>query len=234
MVSASASEGQVEAVATVLRDAGFKGECAAELGAQGGGIEAVMLDIVPRAFLAGLVGAAGADAWKRVKRLMRELREAFGEPEGSHVQLYLRPDAITKVEFERSDRKVGPPGFHRDPGGHPEDLLVTTRCRMTTSGGSSSPSMRTRPDHRSPQTGLAAGILRGTQPLGIGTATSSSSVSAASRQFVAFVVAAEPRPTSGRYSDRPKRLPVDQGQRLGLVDRLQLALGLSGCRPSTA
>jgi hypothetical protein len=33
---------------------------------------------------------------------------------------------ITKAEFERSDRKVGPPGFHRDPGSHPEDLLVTT------------------------------------------------------------------------------------------------------------
>jgi hypothetical protein len=126
MVSAGASEEQVEAVGTVLRDAGFVGECAAELGTQGGGIEAVMLDLAPKAFLAGLAGAAGADAWKRVKRLMRELREAFGEPERSHVQLYLRPDAITKVEFERSHRKVGPPGFHRNPGCHPEELLVTT------------------------------------------------------------------------------------------------------------
>lgn len=126
MVSASASEEQVKAVATVLRDAGFEGECAAELGAQGGGILAVMLDIAPKAFLAGLVGAAGADAWKRVKRLLRELREAFDKPEDSHVQLYLRPDAITKVEFDRRDHKVDPPGFHGDPGNHPEDLLVTS------------------------------------------------------------------------------------------------------------
>ena len=80
MISAGASEEQVEAVATVLRDAGFEGECAAELGAQGGGIEAVMLDIAPKAFPFGLVGAAGADAWKRVKRLMRELREASASP----------------------------------------------------------------------------------------------------------------------------------------------------------
>jgi hypothetical protein len=60
MISAGTSKEQVEAVSTVLRDAGFEGECAAELGAQGGGIEAVMLDIAPKAFLVGLVGAAGA------------------------------------------------------------------------------------------------------------------------------------------------------------------------------
>jgi hypothetical protein len=124
MINASATVDQVAAVGRVIRKAGFEGECAAELAAQGGGIWAVMLDIGPKTFFGGLVGAAGVDAWKRLKALMRELREAFGAPEGSHLQLYLRPDAVTKAEWEDSDRKLGPPGFHRRNDHHPEELLV--------------------------------------------------------------------------------------------------------------
>jgi hypothetical protein len=124
MINAGATVDQVAAVGRVIRNAGFEGECVAELGAQGGGIWAVMLDIGPKTFFGGLVGAAGVDAWKRLKVLMAELREAFGAREGSHIQLYLRPDAVTKAEWESSDRKIGPPGFHRSNEHHPDELLV--------------------------------------------------------------------------------------------------------------
>ncbi|HEY0392780.1 MAG TPA: hypothetical protein VGC63_13840 [Solirubrobacterales bacterium] len=53
-----------------------------------------------------------------------ELREAFGAREGSHIQLYLRPDVVTKAEWEDSDRKFGPPGFHHSNEHRPEELLV--------------------------------------------------------------------------------------------------------------
>jgi hypothetical protein len=113
MINAGATVDQVAAVGRVIRKAGFEGECVAELAAQGGGISAVMLDIGPKTFFGGLVGAAGVDAWKRLKALMVELREAFGAPEGPHLQLYLRPDAVTKAEWEESNHELGPPGFHR-------------------------------------------------------------------------------------------------------------------------
>lgn len=124
MINGGATVDQVAAVGRVIRKAGFEGECVAELAAQGGGVWAVMLDIGPKTFFGGLVGAAGVDAWRRLKVLMVDLREAFGAREGSHVQLYLRPDAVTKAEWEASDRKLGPPGFHRSNEHHPEELMV--------------------------------------------------------------------------------------------------------------
>lgn len=69
------------AVGRVIRTAGFEGE----LAAQGGAIWAVMLDIGPKTFFGGLVGAAWVDAWGRLNALMGEPREAFGVPEGSHL-----------------------------------------------------------------------------------------------------------------------------------------------------
>ena len=124
MINGSANVDQVAAVGRAIRKAGFEGECVAELAAQGGGIWAVMLDIGPKTFFGGLVGAAGVDAWKRLKVLMVELREAFGARDGFHVQLYLRPDAVTRAEWEASNRKLGPPGFHRSNERHPEELVV--------------------------------------------------------------------------------------------------------------
>ena len=124
MINGGATVDQVAAVGRVMRGAGFEGECAAELAAQGEGIWAVMLDIGPKVFFSGLVGAAGVDGWKRLKVLIRELREGFGADEDAHLQIYLRPDAITKAEWEASERKIGPPGFHRSTDPHAEELLV--------------------------------------------------------------------------------------------------------------
>ena len=124
MINGGATVDQLAAIGRVIRKAGFEGECVAELAAQGGGIWAVMLDIGPKTFFGGLVGAAGVDAWRRLKVLMVELREAFGAREGSHIQLYLRPDVVTKAEWEASDRKLGPPGFHRSNEHRPEELMV--------------------------------------------------------------------------------------------------------------
>jgi hypothetical protein len=124
MINGGATVDQLAAIGRVIRKAGFEGECVAELGAQGDGIWVVMLDIGPKTFFGALVGAAGVDAWKRLKILMVELREAFGALEGSHIQLYLRPDAVTKAEWEASDRKLGPPGFRRSNEHRSEELMV--------------------------------------------------------------------------------------------------------------
>jgi hypothetical protein len=42
----------------------------------------------------------------------------------AHLQIYLRPAAITEAEWEASERQIGPPGFHRDTAHQPEELLV--------------------------------------------------------------------------------------------------------------
>ena len=54
----------------------------------------------------------------------RRIEGTFGADEDAHLQIYLRPDAITKAEWEASKRKIGPPGFHRDTAHRPEELLV--------------------------------------------------------------------------------------------------------------
>jgi hypothetical protein len=54
-----------------------------------------------------ILGAAGVDAWKRLKALMGKLREALGQPKGSHGQLYVRPDVVSDKEWEAQDREAG-------------------------------------------------------------------------------------------------------------------------------
>lgn len=80
------------------------------LRAQGEGIWIVLLELGPKAFVSGMLGAAGIDAWKRLKALMDELQEALGQPKGSHGQLYVRPDVVSDEEWEASARKGPMPG----------------------------------------------------------------------------------------------------------------------------
>jgi hypothetical protein len=118
-------EASVGAVEDVFRGAGFDGSCTADLHAQGGGTWIVLIELVPEAFIGGISAAAGADAWKRLKRLMEELRDALGREEGSHGQLYVRPDVVTRKEWEASKPHGPMPGFPK-PGTEHEQLQIDT------------------------------------------------------------------------------------------------------------
>jgi hypothetical protein len=118
-------EESVPAVEDVMRRAGFAGPCAPVLRAQGEGIWIVLLELGPKAFVSGILGAAGVDAWKRLKTLMGELREALGQPKGSHGQLYVRPDVVSDEEWEASARKGPMPGSPKQ-GTEQEQLQIDT------------------------------------------------------------------------------------------------------------
>lgn len=113
---------EVEAVRAVLRRAGLDGPCTANMHAQGEGIWMVLIEASPGMFLSGFLGAAGVDAWKRLKQFRTELRVARNEEEDSHGQIYVRPDPITTQEWEDGDRKGPVPGAPKP--GTDEGLLV--------------------------------------------------------------------------------------------------------------
>ena len=115
----------VTRVRAVVSQAGFDGPCTAELYAQGEGIWIVLITIPPTAFLAGISAEAGKDAWKWLKQFMEELREALREKRGSHGRLYLRPEAVTAEEWERSKPHGPLPGWHK-PGGDGDQLTIDT------------------------------------------------------------------------------------------------------------
>ena len=74
---------------------------------QGGGLWFLLIGVAPAVFLKSFAEAAGEDAWKAVKVLYNELREALGEAEDSHGQLYVREGGDTKAEWEASEGRKG-------------------------------------------------------------------------------------------------------------------------------
>lgn len=118
-------EASASAVEEVMEQSGFRGPCAPVLRAQGEGIWIVLLEIGPKAFIGGIAGAAGVDAWRRLKGLMGQLREALGQPEGSHGQLYIRPDVVSDEEWEASQRQGPMPGSPK-PGTERDELIIDT------------------------------------------------------------------------------------------------------------
>lgn len=67
--------------------------------------------------------SGGEDAWKGIKALYNELREALGEEESSHGQLYVREGGETKAEWEASGRQALLPGLP-PPGVHPPQIVI--------------------------------------------------------------------------------------------------------------
>ena len=62
--------------------------------------------------------------WKKtIKNLYRELREALGQDDESHGQLYIREGGETKAEWEASDRKALLPGLPPQ-GEHPPQIVI--------------------------------------------------------------------------------------------------------------
>lgn len=120
------NEARVEAVADVMGQAGFDGPVTADLYAQGEGIWMLLIDLGPKAFVLGLMGAAGVEGWREIKSLFESLRKALGQSEGSHGQIYVRPDAVTRAEWEAVGRTGPMPGWDR-PGREHEGAMFSTR-----------------------------------------------------------------------------------------------------------
>jgi hypothetical protein len=117
------NEARVGAVEQVMARNGFEGPCSADLHHQGGGLWFLLIGIAPAVFLKSFAEAAGEDAWKAIKNLYRELREALGQDDESHGQLYIREGGETKAEWEASDRKAPLPGLPPQ-GEHPPQIVI--------------------------------------------------------------------------------------------------------------
>lgn len=118
------NEARVGAVEEVMARNGLAGTCLADLHAQGGGIWFVLIGVTPGFFLKSFAEAAGEDAWKAVKRLYHELREALGKDEDSRGQLYVREGGPTKAEWEASGRENALlPGIPPQ-GEHPPQIVI--------------------------------------------------------------------------------------------------------------
>lgn len=116
-------EERVGAVERVMARNGLNGRCHADLHAQGEGIWIVLIGLTPAAFLQSFAAAAGKDAWKAVKRLYEELRDALDKDEDSHGQIYVREGGKTKEEWEASGRTASLPGLP-EPDDHPPQIVI--------------------------------------------------------------------------------------------------------------
>jgi hypothetical protein len=117
------NEARVDAVESVMARNGFPGPCFADLHSQGEGLWFVLIGVAPAIFLKSFAEAAGEDAWKAVKKIYHELREALDQDEESHGQLYIREGGATKDEWERSGRKALLPGLP-EPGENPPQIMI--------------------------------------------------------------------------------------------------------------
>lgn len=88
----------------------------------------VVITIPATAFLAQFSAEAGRDAWRLVKRFLGELRKAHEEPERSHGRVYLRPNAVTREEWEKSRPHGRMPGW---PGSSEDEDQLTIDTLMT-------------------------------------------------------------------------------------------------------
>jgi hypothetical protein len=118
LLDVAASSEEVQAVERVLRSAGIDAEVRAEWQKPprvGNGvfwIILIVLSVALKDFLGGFSGAAGADAWKALKRLVGELRATrvpseapdgwvrMDDPEGTNLMLGDLPDEAYRALLE--------------------------------------------------------------------------------------------------------------------------------------
>ncbi len=117
------NQARVGLVEQVMARNRLAGPCLADLHMQGGGIWFLLIGVAPTFFLKSFAEAAGQDAWLAVKKLYAELRDALGEPENSHGQLYVREGGETKAEWEASNGKALLPGLPPQ-GEHPPQIVI--------------------------------------------------------------------------------------------------------------
>jgi len=117
------NEARVSAVEEVMARHRLAGPCFADLHSQGGGLWFLLIGVTPAFFLKSFAEAAGEDAWKQVKSLYEDLREALGHERNSHGQLYIREGGETKAQWEASDRKALLPGLPPQ-GEHPPQIVI--------------------------------------------------------------------------------------------------------------
>ncbi len=117
------NEARIAAVEEVMARNRLGGPCFADLHAQGGGLWFLLIGVAPALFLKSFAEAAGEDAWKGIKTLYNELREALGHEEDSHGQLYVREGGETKAEWEASGRKAPLPGLPAE-GERPPQIVI--------------------------------------------------------------------------------------------------------------
>jgi hypothetical protein len=123
MIGAGHSDAEAAEIEEVMRDVGLAGPCELAIRAQGEGIAVIVISSTLPIFLEPFLRPVADGAAERLKRLFCELHEKTRWGREARIrQIYVRPDAVTVEEWERSGRRGRLPGWrHENP---PEAELV--------------------------------------------------------------------------------------------------------------
>ncbi len=122
MIGAGATPEETEAVREVMVREGFSGPCEAVVGAQGEGFSIIVIQIAVPTLLAPFV----QDGYDRLKRFFVDMHDARNDRRAHRRQTYIRPDAVTREEWEQTKPYGRMPGW-RTEGATETELVLTDR-----------------------------------------------------------------------------------------------------------
>jgi hypothetical protein len=119
MIGADHSDDEAAEVEAAMRSVGLEGPCELAIRAQGEGVAVIVISTTLPIFLEPFLRPVADGAAERLRRFFWELHEKtrWGR-EARLRQIYIRPDAVTVEEWDRSEQKGRLPGWpNEDPDG---------------------------------------------------------------------------------------------------------------------
>lgn len=126
MIGAGHSAEEAGEVEQVMRRLGLAGPVELSIRGQGEGIAVIVIQAAVPIFLEPFLRPVADGAAERFKRFFWELHEGTRWGREARIrQIYVRPDAVTSEEWERSGRRGRLPGWRREDPQQPE-LVMTS------------------------------------------------------------------------------------------------------------
>jgi hypothetical protein len=126
MIGASHSAEEAAEVEQVMRRLGLAGPVELSIRGQGEGIAVIVIQAAVPIFLEPFLRPVADGAAERFKRFFWELHEGTRWGREARIrQIYVRPDAVTSEEWERSGRRGRLPGWRHEDPQQPE-LVMTS------------------------------------------------------------------------------------------------------------
>lgn len=124
MIGAGHSDGEAAEVEAAMRSVGLEGPCELAIRAQGEGIAVIVISTTLPIFLEPFLRPVADGAARRLRRFFWELHEKTRWGRDARLrQIYIRPDAVTVEEWERSERKGRLPGWRHENPEEPELVM---------------------------------------------------------------------------------------------------------------
>ena len=128
IIGVKASGAQARAVEDVLRRNGFSGSCEPDVGAQGEGVSLIVVQTSVSTFLSVFLTPVAEGATDRLKRFFSEMHDARDDTDAHLRQIYIRPDAVTPEDWERTRPHGRLPGW---PKARPTEPSITLSDSMS-------------------------------------------------------------------------------------------------------